>query len=82
MVTSVNGWNETYVDTLYLDLGEAIVNDDPVCEYYLNITDTYIYDVDYCFEFEESDNQIVTMFQDMATTGNSYTGWNAFHTWI
>ena len=28
MVTSVNGWNETYVDTLYLELGEAIINED------------------------------------------------------
>jgi len=27
MVTAVNGWNETYVEALYIDLGEGISKD-------------------------------------------------------
>ena len=63
MVTAVNGWNETYVEALYIDLGEGISKDgDDWLEWKWNIADPENWvDID-CYEFVESDNEIITMF--------------------
>ena len=63
MVTYVEGWNKTYEETLYIDLGEGIFKDgDDWQTWKCNITDPSNWvDID-CYEFNESDNEIINMF--------------------